>query len=146
PGFSAFLFLMKAFQAMQDTRSVFYLYLVENGLNAVLAVALYPSLGVQGLALAYALAYTGGTAAALIVLQRRSGSVDIASVVQIWVRVGVASAIMAAAVVAVSVVVEPALFRATAGVIAGVSVYVLVARRLGVQELSTLLPMRRRLP
>ncbi|MGI8685148.1 MAG: murein biosynthesis integral membrane protein MurJ, partial [Acidimicrobiales bacterium] len=42
PGFSAFLFLMKAFQAMQDTRSVFYLYLVENGLNAVLAVALYP--------------------------------------------------------------------------------------------------------
>jgi len=145
PGFSAFLFLMKSFQAMQDTRSVFWLYLVENGLNAVLAVALYPSLGVQGLALAYALAYTGGTAAALVVLQRRTKSVDTASVVQTWVRVGLASAVMAGVVSVLSAVVEPALLRTMVGVVAGGTVYVLVARRLGIQELSTLLPIRRRL-
>jgi putative peptidoglycan lipid II flippase len=144
PGFSAFLFLMKSFQAMQDTRSVFYLYLVENGINAVLALALYPSLGVQGLALAYALAYTGGAVAALVVLQRRTKSVDVPSVVQIWVRVGFASAVMAAVVTAVSVLAGPVLVRAVAGVLAGTSVYVLVARRLGIQELATLLPMRRR--
>ncbi|HEX2700371.1 MAG TPA: murein biosynthesis integral membrane protein MurJ [Acidimicrobiales bacterium] len=145
PGFSAFLFLMKAFQAVQDTRSVFFLYLVENGANVVLAVALYPSLGVQGLALAYGLAYTIGTAAALVVLQRRTRSVDIASVVQIWVRVAVASAVMGAVVAALSALPGPALLRAGGGVVAGVTVYLLVARRLGVQELSTLLPMRRRL-
>lgn len=145
PGFSAFLFLVKSFQAMQDTRSVFFLYLVENGLNVVLAVALYPSLGVQGLALAYALAYTGGAAAALVVLQRRTKSVDTAFVVQTWVRVGLASAVMAGVVSVLSAVVEPALLRAIVGVLAGGTVYVLVARRLGVQELSTLLPMRRRL-
>ena len=145
PGFSAFLFLIKAFQAVQDTRSVFFLYLVENGANVVLAVALYPSLGVQGLALAYGLAYTIGTAAALVVLQRRTRSVDIASVVQIWVRVAVASAVMGAVVAALSALPGPALLRAGGGVVAGVTVYLLVARRLGVQELSTLLPMRRRL-
>jgi len=131
---------------MQDTRSVFILYVVENGVNVVLALALYPAFGVQGLALSYALAYTIGTAAAMVLLQRRTGSVDTASVVQTWVRVSLASAVMAAVVTALSAVVEPSLLRAGAGVFAGVSVYFLVARRLGIQELSTLLPMRRRLP
>ena len=144
PGFSLFLFLVRAFQAMQDTRSVFFLYLVENGLNIALALALYPSLGVQGLALAYAVAYTGGAVAALVLLQRRTGAVDIPGVVQTWVRVSVASAVMAAAVTAVSTIVQPALPRAGAGVVAGVTVYLLVARRLGIQELSALLRFRRR--
>lgn len=144
PGFSLYLFLVRAFQSMQDTRSVFFLYLLENGLNIVLALALYPSLGVQGLALAYALAYTGGAGGALVLLQRRTGAVDVPGVVQMWVRVSVASAVMAAAVLAVSAVVEPALLRAGAGVAAGVTVYLLVARRLGIQELSTLLRTRGR--
>lgn len=144
PGFSIYLFLIRAFQAMQDTRSVFLLYLVENGLNVVLALALHPSLGVQGLALAYALAYTGGAAAALVLLQRRTRSVDIAIVVRTWVRVGLASAVMAAVVAAVAAVVDPAPLQAAAGIGAGVSVYVIVARRLGIRELSTLLRTRRR--
>lgn len=143
PGFSIYLFLMRAFQAMQDARSVFYLYLVENGLNMVLALALYPSLGVQGLSLAFALAYTGGTAAAMVVLQRRTRSVDVYIVVRTWVRVGLASAVMAGTVTAVSAIVHPTLLRAGAGVISGAGVYVLVARRLGIQELSTLLRTRR---
>ncbi|MEY2470205.1 MAG: hypothetical protein QOF21_2903, partial [Actinomycetota bacterium] len=42
----------------QDTRSVFYLYLFENAVNIALALALYPSLHVRGLAYAYAAAYT----------------------------------------------------------------------------------------
>jgi putative peptidoglycan lipid II flippase len=143
PGFSVYLFLMRSFQAMQDTRSVFLLYLAENGINVVLALILYPSLGVQGLALAYALAYTGGSVLALQRLQRRTGSVDVPIVVRTWVRVGLASAVMAAAVTAVSAVVEPAPLRAGVGVAAGVSVYLIVARRLGIQELSTLLSTRR---
>lgn len=146
PGYSLFLFLMRAFQSMKDTRSVFFLYLVENGLNVVLALALYPSLGVQGLALAYALAYTGGAAAALVVLQRRTRSVDTAHVVRTWVRIATASAVMAAAVSAVAAVVEPALARAATGVVAGVTVYLVVAQRLGIQELATVLPTRRRTP
>jgi len=45
PGFSAYLFLMRAYQAMQDTRTAFFMYLIENGINIVLAFALYRPLG-----------------------------------------------------------------------------------------------------
>src|SRR5205823_445272 len=45
-GFSAFLLQIRAYQAMQDTKSAFWLYLVENGLNVVLAIAFFPWLGV----------------------------------------------------------------------------------------------------
>lgn len=146
PGFSFHLFLMRAFQAMKDTRSVFYLYLLENGLNVVAALALYPALGVRGLALAYALAYTVSAAVALVVLQRRVRSVEIASVIRTWVRVGSASAAMAVAVSAVAAVTEPPLLEVSAGVAAGVTVYVLAARRMRIRELSTIVPLRRRVP
>jgi len=43
---------MRAYQAMQDARSMFWLYVLENGLTIVLALALYPVLGVGGLVLA----------------------------------------------------------------------------------------------
>ena len=61
---------------MQDTRTPFFLYLVENGLNIVLAFSLYPSLGVRGLALSVSLAYTAAAAVALADLRGRIGGVD----------------------------------------------------------------------
>lgn len=146
PGFSAFLFLVRAFQSMQDTRSVFFLYLGENALNVVLALALYPSLGVQGLALSYSLAYTAAAGGAVVRLQRRVGAVDMAGVVQAWARVALASAVMGGAVVAVTAIPAPGAVVAAAGVGAGVTVYLVVARRLGIQELSTLLRTERRVP
>ena len=144
PGYSIYLFLVSAYQAMQDTRSVFFLYLWENGINVVLALALYPFLGVQGLALAYALAYTAGAGIAVVHLQRRVGTVDTFGVVRTWVRVAVASAVMAGAVTALGAVTDTAALRLGIGVIAGVSVYLVVARRLGIKELAALVPNRRR--
>lgn len=58
PGFCAWLFVGSAFQAMQDTRTVFLYYLLETGLNVLLAFLLEPFLGVQGLGFALAAAYT----------------------------------------------------------------------------------------
>ncbi|MFX8516257.1 lipid II flippase MurJ, partial [Acinetobacter baumannii] len=46
PAFSLFLVLARAFQALQDTRSMFFLYLVENAVNIVFAFALAPRFGV----------------------------------------------------------------------------------------------------
>lgn len=63
PGFCAYLFLCSGFQAMQDTRTVFFLYLIENAVNVVAAYLLEPFLGVAGLGWALSIAYT---AAALI--------------------------------------------------------------------------------
>ncbi len=58
PGFCAWLFVGSAFQAMQDTRTVFGYYLLESVLNVGLAFLLNPFLGVQGLALALSASYT----------------------------------------------------------------------------------------
>ena len=40
PGFCTFLYMVRVLQAMQDTRTAFRLYLVENGINIVFGVAL----------------------------------------------------------------------------------------------------------
>ncbi|MFP5378130.1 MAG: murein biosynthesis integral membrane protein MurJ [Acidimicrobiia bacterium] len=143
PGFSTYYFLMRCYQAMQDTRSMFVLYLGENAVNVALALALYPVLGVHGLGLAYAAAYTVGTGLALARLRRDTGTVDVAGTLRTWLRVGVASAAMAGVVLAVAAAVGPELLRLAVAVPAGVTVYLVAARRLGVQELSGLVRIRR---
>ncbi|MDQ3679977.1 MAG: polysaccharide biosynthesis C-terminal domain-containing protein, partial [Actinomycetota bacterium] len=144
PGFSIYLLLMRAYQAMQDARAVFYLYAVENGVNVVLALALYPSLGVRGLALAYALAYTVGTAVALAHLRRRTRGIDGVTVARSWLRVTAVSAVMGAVVAALASVLDAPLAKVGVGVVAGVTVYAVGAKALGVEELVALLRFRRR--
>jgi putative peptidoglycan lipid II flippase len=58
PGFCSFLFVVRALQAMQRTKVAFWLYLVENGINIVLAVALVHSMSVRGLAVSVSVAYS----------------------------------------------------------------------------------------
>ncbi len=142
PGFSLYLLLMRAYQAMQDTRTVFYLYAVENAVNVALALVLYPWLGVRGLALAYALAYTVGTAVAMVHLRRRIGGMDGPAVARSWLCVAVASAAMAAVVVVSAAVLDAPGAEVAVGVVAGVTVYLVGARILGVEELSMLLQLR----
>jgi putative peptidoglycan lipid II flippase len=149
PAFSAYLLLMRAFQAMQDARQVFYLYLIENAVNVVLAFALYPSLGVQGLALAFTLAYSTGTAAALLAMRRRAGGIEARALGATAARVLAASAVMAGVTLLCGRFVGAAsgpglVFRVTIGVVAGVTVYVAVARALGEGELAALLRTGRR--
>ena len=146
PGFSTFLFVARSYQSMQDTRTLFFLYLWENGINVVLALVLYPSLGVHGLALSYSVAYTAAAAAGVVQLQRRTGSVDMPGVVQTWVRIAFASAVMAVVVAALSALPTPAVVKAGAGVAAGVTVYLAVASRLRIRELSAVLRTGRGLP
>ena len=65
PGFCVYLLAILAFQSMRDTRTPFFLYLLENGLNIVLAFGLRSTLGGRGLALSLAIAYTVAAVAAL---------------------------------------------------------------------------------
>ena len=76
-GYSLYLFVMRGFYSHQDTRTPFTLNLVENVLNVVLALALYPHFGVLGLGLAFALAYTATAAWALQVLHYKVGGFDL---------------------------------------------------------------------
>lgn len=76
PGFSAFILCTRALQARRDTRRVFYLYVLENAINVALAVALYPSLRIRGLAYAYAAAYTIAAVVAYVVVLRTGHGED----------------------------------------------------------------------
>jgi putative peptidoglycan lipid II flippase len=69
PGFCTFLFVVRALQSMQRTKVAFWLYLVENGVNIVLAVLLVHPMGVRGLAVSLAVAYTVAALAGVAVLR-----------------------------------------------------------------------------
>jgi putative peptidoglycan lipid II flippase len=74
--FSIYLFSLRAFYSLQDTRTPFLLNCFENALNVVLAFPLYYAFGVPGLALAFSGAYAGAAALTLVVLRRRLGDLD----------------------------------------------------------------------
>jgi putative peptidoglycan lipid II flippase len=149
PVFSAWLFLTAAYQAMQNTRTLFWLYLVENGVNVVAAIALYPVLGVRGLGLALAIAYAFGTATALGDLRRRIDRVEGRMLWRSILRIALATATMSAAVFGLRQLFRDADgFGAVVGVgaatMAGVTVYLAAARLLRVGELGVLFSFRQR--
>jgi putative peptidoglycan lipid II flippase len=74
PGFSAYLYFIRVYQALQDLRSAFLLYLVNNGFTVVMALALYRPAGVQGIAAAVSAGYTLGAVVAAAMLRRRLGA------------------------------------------------------------------------
>jgi putative peptidoglycan lipid II flippase len=100
PGFSAFILLTRALQSMQHARTVFWLYVVENGINVVTAVIFYYAFGLQGLAVSQSLAYTAAAVVALFVLRAKThglqGGVLVSSLVRILVATGVMAAVVAA--------------------------------------------------
>lgn len=72
PGFCLYLYAIRVFQSMQDLRTAFWLYLLENGLNIVLAFLLSKPLGVKGLALSLVLAYSFAALIAIAILNRKA--------------------------------------------------------------------------
>jgi putative peptidoglycan lipid II flippase len=74
--FSLYLFSLRAFYSLQDTRTPFVLNCFENALNIALAFPLYYLFGVPGLAVAFAGAYGGASIVTLVVLRRRLGYID----------------------------------------------------------------------
>ena len=99
PGFCTFLYMVRIFQSMQDTRTAFRLYLFENGLNIVFGVALVGPLGVRGLALSLSIAYSVAALLAMAVVRRRVGGLGGDEFTTPVKRVLGASAVMAVATV-----------------------------------------------
>lgn len=95
--FSVFQLLLRAFYSMQDTRTPATVNLFAVGLNTALNVALFPVLGVRGLALGHAAAYTLGSIVMVIVIRARLGGIDGARVVAGIGRVIAGAAATAAA-------------------------------------------------
>jgi len=102
PGFCTFLYVVRVLQAMQRARTAFWLYLIENGLNVVLAILLLDPLGVRGLALSLSIAYSVAAAAGLLVLRGWLGSFGDHETWAPLRRAGVASVAMGVVVLVVS--------------------------------------------
>ena len=102
PGFCAYLYFVRVLQSMQRTRVAFYLYLVENGLNIVLALLLVGPLGVRGLALSLSIAYSVAALLALAVFHQWFGRLAERETWAPLVRVVIASVPMGVVVLVVS--------------------------------------------
>jgi putative peptidoglycan lipid II flippase len=151
PGFAAFFLLMRMYQAMQNARAMFWIYVMENALTVVAALALDPILGVPGLALAWIAPYTLASFVAVYDLRRRVGSLGGMHTVRALLRIVTAGSVAAGAVVGVGL-----LFPKRAGdallvarlvvqIGLGAAVYLGLARVLGIKELRPVIRMVRRL-
>ena len=139
PGFCTFLYMVRVLQSMQDTRTAFRIYLVENAINIVLAVALVGPLGVRGLALAMSVAYTVAALISLSVVSNREGGLGGGELRTPLTRVLVSTAAMAVVTLfAVNVSAATSgvalLGRVVLAVVAGVAAFVGTTALMGARE------------
>jgi len=137
---------------LHDTFTPFWVNAIENGVNIGLAVVLFPSLGVQGLAWAWTGAYAIAAVIALVVLARRVPDPVDRDVGLAAGRAAIGTAVLAivAAVLAAAIGSSPAnralLATAVAALVAG-GCYAFTLVALRTPELGSLLAvLRRRAP
>ncbi len=136
PGFCVFLYAIRALQSIQDLRAAFWLYVVENGLNIVLAVALVGPLGVRGIALSISVAYSLSAVAALAYVRTRVQGLDGDVVVRPLVHVATATvALVLGAALGSNVTASEStvglFLRVAVGTVAGGGAFVLAAGLFG---------------
>jgi putative peptidoglycan lipid II flippase len=136
PGYCVYLLCISALQSMRDTRTAFFLYLLENALNVVLAFVLTGVIGARGLSLSLSLAYTLSAVVALLIVRRRMGGIDGRSVRRYVGRSLVLSLGMGVVVAVVTTAVgsatgEGLIVRVVAGVASGIISYGLGASLAG---------------
>lgn len=136
PGFCVFLYAIRVLQSVQDLRSAFWLYVLENGINIVVAVALAGPLGIRGIALSISVAYSAAAVVALVHVRRRVHGLDGALISGPLGHVLVATVFLIVAAdlgsnVSASQSSLALLARVAAGTGAGAGAYVLTAGLLG---------------
>jgi putative peptidoglycan lipid II flippase len=154
--FSTFQLVLRAFYALQDTRTTFLVNLAAVGVHVTSNLILFNLLPerwkIPGLALGHVAHYTVGSALLLSLLSRRIGGLQGTRILAAVARMLVAGLIMfaAASLVArgVAAALDPGLLRdlvtVLTGVAVGVATYLAAARLLRVQELALLLELVRR--
>ncbi|MFL6271172.1 MAG: murein biosynthesis integral membrane protein MurJ [Actinomycetes bacterium] len=154
--FSTFQLVLRAFYALQDTRTTFRVNLVSVGVNVVVDLLLFNLLPqrwkIPGLAFGHVSSYTVGSALLLYLLSRRIGGLEGSRILGAVGRMLAAGLVMVAATLlvarGVAAAIDPGLGRdlvtVVAGVIVGAGTYLAVARLLRVEELALLLDVVRR--
>jgi putative peptidoglycan lipid II flippase len=146
--FSCYQLQLRAFYAMQDTRTPTLINFVVNatlvGVGTLLYVLLPDPYEVLGLAAGHASSFLAGLAVCSAVLSRRLGGLDLSLVVRTAVRCLLAAAAPGLLALAVAAVVERELGRGPLGAVVSLALgggvlgigYLLATRRLGVPEVD----------
>ena len=143
PGFSAYLFALRGFYAIGDTRTPFFTNVLENAVQVTLTIALVPSAGSPSVALgtAYAVAYTVAGAVALVLLHRRIGGILTSELAATGIRLVIAAAAAAVAVWAVRAALPDStedLLEAVVVTVTGVTTFVAAGLVVGLREIRQL--------
>lgn len=152
PGFSSYLFTLRGFYAMKNTKLPFLINCFENAVNIATAVVFVRWWGVVGLALSFSLAYTVSALVAMVVIDRRSPGFDWPGLAATWGRLLVAATAMGALVYGTVALIAPAsawqlVPTVAVGIAVGAVSYlvaIIVLRVPGIAELFARFPVARR--
>jgi putative peptidoglycan lipid II flippase len=145
--FSTFQLFLRAFYAMQDTRTPALVNIVAVAINTAANVLFVRYLGVKGLALGHATAYTFAAIASGVILRGRLHGIDGRRILRSAVRILVASIAtgfaawgtsLASASLAGTSALAGQVLQVSTSLLVGVLVFVAVASALHVEELSML--------
>jgi putative peptidoglycan lipid II flippase len=154
--FSTFQLLLRAFYAIQNTRTTFLVNIASVGTNVVANLLLFWLLPepwkVPGLALGSSIAYSVGSVLLLSRLAPRIGGLELRPILRVLARMLLASLIMGVATALVAGLVDAiagdgtlgSLLTVAAGVAVGLATYLLAARLLRIGELGLVLNLVRR--
>lgn len=148
--FSIFQLFLRAFYALQNTKTPFLINCVAVALNTAINVPMFAAFGVRGLAAGHALAYTVGSVLQARALRRRIGGLDGHRILDSARRIAPAALVMGAVVWGVDQIAQ-GLFEGAGFVqqamalslplVAGGVAYAGLARLLGVEELTMITGM-----
>jgi putative peptidoglycan lipid II flippase len=146
-----YLYALRGFYSLADTRTPFVVNAIENAINIGLALALFPSLGVQGLAWAWTGAYSIAAILALVMLRRRMPRPVDAAVGASVVRALVAGSALAIVALPIAAAIgrtpaNRAVVATAVAALAGGIAYVIVLALLRAPEIRSLLSSLRRAP
>ena len=145
--FSTFQLFLRAFYAMQDTRTPALVNIVAVAINTAANVIFFRYLGVKGLALGHATAYTFAAIASGLILRGRLHGIDGRRILRSATRILVASIATGLAAFGYLARLGPAgrdlslagqVLQVSTSLVVGVLVFVAVASALRVEELSML--------
>jgi putative peptidoglycan lipid II flippase len=145
--FCAFQLLLRAFYAMQDTRTPALINILAVGLNTAVNFLYFRYLKVEGLALGHATAYTFAAIVAVIILRRRLGGLEGRRFLPAFGRILVAGLATGAAAYVVArwigdalgtATLGPQLLQVGGGILAGLLTFIAVAAAFRLQELRVI--------
>jgi putative peptidoglycan lipid II flippase len=149
PAFSVYLYVLRGYYSLHDTRTPFLLNCFENAVNIALALALYPAFGIPGLAWAFSGAYTIAAVVTMAAFSRRIGGLRGRQVGTSALRVTLVGIAVMAATWGVSHAIGwsttgSAILATVVGSLAALVVTVVGLRLLRVEELDELTSIFRR--